>query len=200
LRSQSITTQSSPQGIRNDEPVDYLGRILAGQLLPGEIRDQDVLHAIYEWKTSRAGGMISNLESATQDSEQYVKVWEHYATRRFSNDELIEVAQMLIADLLARDRADAAMEHPAMLAIWRRCGRINRDSRTEWLVEQIRSVLPISLGFATDLFQYFGSTRHGIVGFEHRAQLRAAVVDSAHATFTDAPSLLASFGTVHDYP
>jgi hypothetical protein len=201
LRSHGFSTQSSPQGIYNDHPTDYLARILGGQLLPGEIRDQDVLRDIDAWKSSRSGRMIGNLKAATSDEDQYKKVWEHYAARRLSDDELIDVAHTMISDLLARDGADATINHPAMLAVWRRSiRRFNRDSRTEWLADQIRSALPISLGFATDLFNYFGSTKHGIVGYEHRAQLRAAVVDCARATFTDASSLLATLGTVNDYP
>jgi hypothetical protein len=201
LTSHAFTTQSSPQGIHNDEPVDYLGRILAGQLLPGELKDQDVLRDMEEWKTSRSGPMIGKLVSATSDDEQYVKVWEHYAARRLSEDELIDVAQTLIRDLLARDRADSTIQHPAMIAVWRRCNRrVERNTKTEWLADQIRSVLPASLGFGTELFQYFGSTRHGIVDADARAKLRAAVVDRAKASLTDPASLLASLGTVHEYP
>lgn len=138
----TISSQSSPQGIHNGEPVDYLGRILAGQILPGEIRDQKVLRDIEEWKRSRSGKMLETLETATPESDQYVKVWEHYA-RRISDEELIEISGVLIANVLRRLGANASMQHPAMLAVWRQSNRrMQRDANTEWLIGEIRRVLP----------------------------------------------------------
>jgi hypothetical protein len=196
----TISSQSSPQGIHNGEPVDYLGRILAGRILPGEIRDQEVLRNIEAWKSSHVGPMLEKLETATEKSDQYVKVWEHYA-RRISDEELIEIAGTLIDDVLRRLGADASMQHPAMLAVWRRCNRrIERDTQTVWLTEQIRSALPKSLGFATDLFQYWASLSHGIVSEQQRAQVRAALVDSARASFHTVDALLSSLGPQHEYP
>ncbi len=97
----TISSQSSPQGIHNGEPVDYLGRILAGQLLPGENADQKVLRDIEAWKRDRSGPMLERLKSATERSDQYVRVWEHYA-ERLSWEELIEVAGLLIDEILIR--------------------------------------------------------------------------------------------------
>src|SRR5262245_30992303 len=126
----AVSSQESLQGIHNDGPVDYLGRILAGQVLPGDIWDQEVRREIEGWKTFRPVPMIDRLTAATETSDQYADIWEHYADR-LSDDELIEITGQLIAALLQRDRADASMQHPAMLAVWRRCNRRHalRDTR-----------------------------------------------------------------------
>jgi len=195
----TISSQSSPQGIHNGEPVDYLGRILAGQLLPGEIRDQEVLRDIGAWKSSRSGPMLEKLKTATPESDQYVKLWEHYSGR-LSEDELIEITGVLIADLVNRLGADASIQHPALLAVWRRCNRRIHNSKTDWLIDQIRSVLPRSLGFATDLFQYLASRSHGIVSEEHRPRVRAALVESAREVFASPDALFSSLGAKHEYP
>jgi energy-coupling factor transporter ATP-binding protein EcfA2 len=196
----TVSSQSSPQGIHNGEPVDYLGRILAGQLLPGEIRDQDVLRDIEMWKNARSGAMLEKLATATPESDEYVAVWRHYA-HRFSFEQVIDIAGALANALLITLGANASMQHPAMGAVWRQSSRyMERDTKTAWLIEQIQTVLPTSLGFATDLFQYFGSVADGIVTGAHRAQVRAALVESARASLNTADSLLASLGSQHEVP
>ncbi len=201
LNSDSIRVgDRTPQGIHNEEPVDYLGRILAGKILPGDIRDQEVIRDIEVWKASRSGPMLEQLQRATDNSDQYVRVWEHYGTR-LSVDESIEVASALITGLLETLKADASMEHPAMLAVWRRCRRyMERDTKTDWLIQRIQLALPISLGFATDLFQYWASSSHGIVSPTHRAQVRAAVANSAGAVYQTVDALISSLGPKHEYP
>lgn len=145
--------------------------------------------------------MLAQLILASDDSEQYVKVWEHYAGPRLAYDQLIEIAGSLIRDLLGRFGSDASMGHPAMVAVWRLARRhVQRDTQTSWLIEQIQSVLPTSLGLATDLFQYWASSTHGIVSRDHRAQVRSALADVARTTFTTVDALISSLGPKHDYP
>ena len=196
---QVMSVQSSPQGIHNDGPVDYLGRMLAGQLPPGEIRDQEILRDIEGWKRSDSAQMLERLVASTPESEQYAKIWEHY-TSHLSDDQLVEIATGLIAGILNRLKGDARMKHPAMLSVWRRCtGRLPRDARTEWLIEQIRIVLPINLGFATDLFKHWASV-HGIVSAGHRDRVRIALVEKARTSFVTVDALLSSLDSVHEYP
>ena len=87
----TIPVQSLPQGIHNDGPVDYLGRILAGRIPPGEIRDQEVLRDIENWKSSGSAQMLKRLVDSTPDSSRYVEIWEQYANR-LSEDQLVEIA------------------------------------------------------------------------------------------------------------
>ena len=194
-----VSVQSLPQGIHNDEPVDYLGRILAGRIPPGEIRDQEVLKDIVSWKKSRSAQMLKRLVASTNESGQYVDIWEHYDCH-FSDDQLIEIATGLIADALNHLKANASINHPAMHAVWRRCTRrLGRDTKTDWLIDQIRIVLPISLGFATDLFYFWGSAENGIVSVEHRNRVRMALVEDARTSFANVDALLLSLGPEHEY-
>jgi hypothetical protein len=191
---------SSPQGVHIGEPVDYLARILAGRVLPGEIRDQVVLTDMRAWQECQMPTMLSELVSATSNSFQYVRVWEHHSTR-LSTEELVRAADELIAAVLNASRADASMQHPAMLAIWRQCNRrVARDSRTDWLIEKIREVLPTSLSLANGLYNYWASIPHGITSHEHRARVRLALVEQAKETFTSVRALLAALGPMDEYP
>ena len=201
----TISVQSLPQGISNDGPVDYLGRILGGRIPPREIRDQAVLGDIESWKSHGSAEMLKRLVDSTPESSRYVEIWEHY-TDRLSEDQLVDIATGLIAEVLRCLRANAsinqpATNHPAMLAVWRRSNRrLQRDTNTDWLIEQIRIVLPISLGFATDLFYFWASTENGIVSTADRERVRRALVEKAGKTFVTADALLSSLDPYHQYP
>ena len=201
LRSdQTVFVQSLPQGIHNDGPVDYLGRILAGRIPPGEILDQEVLRDIESWKSSGSAQMPQKLVASTHESTQYVDIWEHYDCH-LSDDQLVEIATGLITDGLNRLRANASINHPAMHAVWRRCNRrLWRDTKTDWLIDQIRIVLPISLGFATDLFYLWASAESGIVSGEDRNRVRIALVEEARASFVTVDALLSSLGREQECP
>jgi hypothetical protein len=199
LSSKAAPPGRTLQGIHNDDPVDYLGRILAGRILPGEIRDQDVIKDIRAWKESRSVTMVERMVVAAPTSDQYVKVWEHYS-QILSEGELVELAGTVVSEVLKRLRANASMQHPAMLAVWRRSNRrVARDSQTDWLIEQIRAAVPTSLGFATDLYQYWASVPHGVVSPEHRSRVRSAEVDAVRSSLANIASLLASLGSEHPY-
>ena len=204
LAGQTLFAQSLPQGIHNDGPADYLGRILAGRIPPGEIRDQEVLGDIENWKSHGSAEMLKRLVDSTPESSRYVEIWEHYSDR-LSEDQLVDIATGLIAEVLSRLRANAsinqpATKHPAMLAVWRRCNRrLRHDTKTDWLIEQIRIVLPTSLGFATGLFYFWASTENGIVSAADRDRVRRALVEEARKTFVTVDALLSSLGPEHEY-
>ena len=200
LAGESFFAQSLPQGIHNDGPVDYLGRILAGRIPPREIRDQEVLRDIESWKSSGSAQMLKRLVASTHEGNQYVDIWEHYDCH-LSDDQLVEIATGLITDGLNRLRANASINHPAMHAVWRRCNRrLRRDTKTDWLIDQIRIVLPISLGFATDLFYLWASAESGLVSGEDRNRVRIALVEEARASFVTVDALLSSLGREHECP
>ena len=195
----SVGRQSSPQGIHRDGPTDYLGRILAGRIAPGEIRDQEVLGDIADWKTSGTGRMFERLLDSTSESDRYVAVWEHY-DGHFTENQLMEIATRLVGEVLSRYGANASMNAPAMLATWRCCkSRVPSAVRTNWLIEKIRLVLPTSLGLANEFFRYWASVPSGNVSEDERNRARGALVEQARVSFVTAKTLLASLGPKHDY-
>ena len=201
LRSgRPVPIQALPQGIQNDGPVDYLGRILAGRILPSEIRDQEVLADIEAWEKSGAPQMLQRLLTPTAESDRYVDVWERYAYR-VSEPQLLDIATLSTAAALRHQGAKASMGAPAMIALWRCCkSRVPSGLRTDWLIEQVRRVLPTSLGLANDLFYYWASVSNGSVSEEQRNRARVALVERARESLLTGEALLASLAPEHDYP
>ena len=188
------------QGIHNDGPVDYLGRILAGRILPGETRDQDVLRDMVDWKDSDNGRMVERLFTSTTESDQYVAIWRHYGCH-LSGPELLKIATTLTNKTLEIQEANATVGTSAMLAVWHCCEkRVSRDERRDWLIERIRFALPTSLGFANELFHYCASAAHGFTTEEDRGRVRNALVEVARESFATVDVLLAALGDEHEYP
>jgi hypothetical protein len=64
-RGHAANTTTAPQGVHVAEPVDYFSRIVAEEIAPGQIRDQDVLRDIDRWKTDRGGVLVERLVAAS---------------------------------------------------------------------------------------------------------------------------------------
>jgi hypothetical protein len=178
------------QGLANDGPTDYFRRMLAEQLAPGELRDQEVLRDIERWNRDRGGPMFERLFDATDKTERYVAVWEYFATR-IETEDLYGLAERLFQETLHVDGASANMQdRPALLAVWRRLNRrrLRRES-VEWLNGQIAIALPISLRFADDLLYYWAGQR-GVVLDGGWTAVRRAMLDQARRVYATADDLL----------
>jgi hypothetical protein len=182
LTTDTIRTGSdSPQGVHVSEPVDYFRRIVAEELSPSELRDQAVLRDTDEWKATRSGPLVERLLQSSDASDEYARVWEHFADRH-TDAELMELVQLLIARIKERDGSAAAGDHRALIALWRRCNRrLRHNEHADWLQALIVDAIPVSLNLANDLF-YYWTGQHGIVDDEARASVRRAVVAAVRAT------------------
>jgi hypothetical protein len=178
------------QGVANRGPTDYFRRMLAEQLAPGELRDQEVLRDIERWNHDRGGRMFEHLFDATDRTERYVAVWAYFAAR-IETEDLYGLAERLFQETLHADGAGANMQdRPALLAVWRRLNhrRLRRES-VEWLNGQIALALPISLRFADDLLYYWAG-ESGVVLDDGWTAVRRAMLDQARRVYTTADDLL----------
>jgi hypothetical protein len=183
-------SQSSRQGVHLGGPTDYLRRILAEQMSPGELRDQEVLIDIAAWRESRVDAMPGKLLACTEEAHKYADVWEDFADE-LSESELLQLASAFICAEATERGAEGSIKRPCILAVWRLLSRrLERDKHENWLSEQIHSVLPHSLILANDLYDYFASVQHGIVSPEGRNRVRRSVLESARITFINSESLL----------
>jgi vacuolar-type H+-ATPase catalytic subunit A/Vma1 len=181
---------SSRQGVHLGAPTDYLRRILAEQIGPGELRDQEVLMDIAAWRESRADEMPRKLLACTEEAHKYADVWGYFADK-LSESELLELASAFIRAEATERGAEGSIKRPCVLAVWPLLNRrLERDKHENWLSEQIRSVLPHSLILANDLYDYFASVQHGIVSPEGMNRVRRSVLESARITFINSESLL----------
>lgn len=186
-----ITGDLSPQDASNYEPTDYFRRILSRRIAEGELRDQTVLRDVKDWRNKTSDRMIAGLVNSDEANDRYARVWEHFAPSQLAPEELPPIASEIYRRMLRREGATVLFgKAPASIAVWRRMNTARRDRWTDWLIGEIRSALPISLLFATDLYYWFGSVRHGIVSTNDRARARTALVDSARAVYSDASTLI----------
>ena len=157
--------------------MDYFRRIVAEQLDAEEVRDQVVLRDTDRWKEDRVPVMVDKLVAATATVDAYVQVWEHFSDR-CSEEELVELTTTVAERILQQDGSAASAEHPALLALWRRCNRrLSTDRYADWLLEIVMSGLSVSLHFANG-FYYYWTGEYGIVGDQQRSRIRAEVVAS----------------------
>ena len=183
-----VTSPASPQGVHVQEPVDYFSRIVAEELSPNELRDQDVLQHIERWKSGQREILVDRLVSATGDNRHYGEIWEHFSERHTEAD-LIALTELVVARLLKEGGSSAAADHPAILALWRRCNRrFQRNQHTEWLADLIVSAVPLSLSLVDGLF-YYWTGQYGIVDDAGKVAVRQSISKALRAKIRSADEL-----------
>jgi hypothetical protein len=170
-------SKDSPQGVHISEPVDYFRRIVAGELAPGEIPDQQVLGDIDRWSAGLDKTLTAQMLESTQAEDDYVSRWEHFSDRH-SEDQLIKLTDELVSAVLARDGSLADPKHPAIIALWRRCiHRIRPNERADWLRDLILRAVPVSIRMVNGLF-YFWAGDRGLVNGTAKVGIRNSIVQA----------------------
>ena len=173
----AVNVTSSPQGVHKNEPTDYFRRIVAEQVDPTELHDQEVLRDIERWQASRDVTLVDKLVSVSEENEQYTRVWEHFSFRH-SEAELMELTERVVASVLKRDGPSAQGDHGAIIALLRRCDRrLPSNQHADWLQMLILSAVPVSLHYVNDLY-YYWTGNHGIVDGAQRAAVRRAIIEA----------------------
>lgn len=192
-----IANDEGPQDICHHEPTDYFRRILAKSLGSDEVRDQQVLEDIREWRNRRSN-LLQELLASTDNNDRYAAVWEHFADRSHSNDELFRLADQVIGGLLSRDGVHARGDHPSLIAVWRRINRRGVRDRREWLQGHIVRSSRTSLNFANDLF-YYWTGQYGVVTDNDKFAVRETMVNQATTTLASAEGLIRVLSDKHPY-
>ena len=188
-RDQFQSGTESPQGAAVAEPVDYFRRIVAEQLNAGELRDQQLLADVDRWRSGEPAVLVGKMVAATGEDEAYVARWEHFAFRH-EVEELLALTDEVAARVLGRDGAATRADHPALIALWRRCNRrVQRDEHEDWLRDLILRAIPVSLNFVNDLY-YYWTGEHGIVSGASRARIREAIIGEFKARTRSATDLV----------
>ncbi len=194
----AVNVTGSLQGVHENEPTDYFRRIVVEKIGPAELRDQTVLRDIERWQASRDVALVDKLVAASEGSEQYARVWEHFSFRH-SEAELMELTERVVADVLERDGSSAEGDHSAMLVLWRRCNRRLPQGRfADWLQTLILSAVPVSLHFVNGLY-YYWTGRHGIVTDTQRTSVRRSIIEAVRDTVRTGGNLAKVLATDHPY-
>lgn len=171
----------SRQGVHIQGPVDYFARIAAEELDPNELRDQQVLQHIEQWKDGQTENLVERLVPAAGVDDHYAQVWNHLAVQSDETD-LMKLTELVVDRLLTTHGASASAEHTALLALWGKCGRLlPKNEHTQWLIDLIERAVPRSLPLVTSLF-YYWTGKSGIVDEASKAGIRDAVSSAVRTT------------------
>ena len=154
----SVTNSTrSPQGVHTSDPVDYFSRIVAEQLAPSELRDQDVLRHIELWKSGQRDILVDRLAPKMAADNHYRDVWNKFAKRHSKTDFMV-LTELVAARILKNQGSSATAEHPTLMALWRHCREsLPHSQHGQWLADLIKRAIPISLAQVNGLFYYWVS-------------------------------------------
>jgi hypothetical protein len=172
----------------------YWRRIVNEETEADQVRDQEVLHDMRDWYTSR--NLDARLVEGLVRGADYAATWEHFAEQNDSWDG--QTVLCFAGQVFARLRTDKTPrqlpDNPpdGFIVLWRRAHRIvqRNESCAEWLEAQIREAMPLSLQLVLDLYHNWASPISGIVGLEDREQIRRAVHESAQQRFQNGQALI----------
>ena len=173
----------SRQGIHIEDPVDYFARIVAEELDPNELRDQEVLQHIEQWKNGQTANLVERLVPTAGGDDHYARVWTHLAVEANETD-LIKLTELVVDRLLTIHGASASGGHPALTALWGKCERLlPKNKYTQWLIDLIERAVPRSLPLVTGLYSFW-TGKCGIVDETNKAAIRDAVSKAVRTTLT----------------
>jgi hypothetical protein len=187
---------SFPQGVLISVPTDYWSRLLTGKIDELEIRDQDVIRAMSEWKKGPEGQHYRemNLAEVLCENHVFAERFEHFAKRILTGREIRSIATQLFSWALASKRMMANQASvAAFIPLWRLALQkpLEEVEHAEWVSGEINKALPISLQLANDIFYYWGSNSESDVEMKRRSpSVRTAMVNRAIQLFANNPQAL----------
>ena len=178
------------QGISHER---YWLRIINEDIDPSHARDQSVLRDLDCWMADPSD-TSSSLLAGLCTCDDYVRVWEHLAPRiLYQNSALV---LMLAGQIISRHGSVHGMRNTSPNAIRevvfpeRAFDALRRyvnshvpkdDSTRDWLANQIRIAMPVSLSLVNDLCYDWGSIQCGILRKEDKDCIRHIVHKLAKA-------------------
>ena len=182
-----------PQCIgRKSNSTDYWGRLNAEELNNNEIQDQQILHAINEWKQDKESKVHQDhtLAEAILRVEGFSEKIEHFGVM-LTGSEVRYLAQQLFALILKgqgkrKHPSGSDDGYPGFIELWRLAYEKSIENYDEWLLQEIQKALSVSLRFANELYYYWGSEKL----IKDIAKLRSKTISKSRDIYRNVESLL----------
>jgi len=180
-----------PQGVRNSIPTDYWLRLNIEELGQMEVRDQETLHAIVNWKKDANNVHFHglSLSEALYVHKELNPKFEQFAQLFLNGQEFRKLGSSLFQIIIKEHGVKANADSCAgFISLWRLAIRRPVDDRehTDWILNEIRVVLPKSFRFANDLYYYWKSNSESDVNLKKPCQeLRELIIQEAKLLFQD---------------
>ena len=166
----------SPQGVHMRDPVDYFSRIVAEELAPTELRDQDVLQDIRRWEIDQEDSLINRLVPENAVDDHYLRVWSNLAVQLGEQD-IIDLTMAVVERALSIYGPSIELAHPALVTILEKSRLLSDPEYTNLFTWMTRISISHSLSFVNQLVAYhadnFGGGDHTV------KELRTSAADSA---------------------
>ena len=183
----------SPQGVQVSTPTDYWARFLTGESAETELRDQEVLRGIKNWKDNPDGKHFREMSifEALSGDKGFVERFEHFS-HFLSGQEIRNIASGLFAlELTTKGTIANSKSSLGFIPLWRVAISKPLDDETKhlaWVKEEVTKALPISLQLANDIYYYWSSNSIEDVKMKrYPSELRAAIVAHAKNLFSQKP-------------
>ncbi|OHB59690.1 MAG: hypothetical protein A2173_02675 [Planctomycetes bacterium RBG_13_44_8b] len=187
------------QGIADSQTTDYWKRINIGRLSTEEIGDQTILKAMKAWQENHSNkgfvhnGQTMTLADAIFQLDSLSDKIEQFGTH-FESKEICELASELFKMALEKDGNKAEEGTcPCFTNLWRLYHKKNciKTEHENWLIDEIKKALDISLHFSIDLYYYWRhTTNHSVQSKEATPELRKKVVEIFREKFEGKPENL----------
>ncbi len=188
----------SPQGVHIEDPVDYFSRIVAEELGPEELRDQEVLRHIEQWKTGRVEPLVIRLVPERGVDEHYARVWQRFAGQPDA-EQMIKLTDLVVDRLLSIHGSSASGSHPALSVLWFECERsIPKDQYSDWLTSLINRSIPQSLTLASEILSY-GTNQASVLDENAKETLRHSVAEAVRSILKSPQDLVRALSKNHPY-
>jgi len=184
---------SVSQGIEVASPTDYWRRYLSEEIAPNEIRDQEVLYTLKQWKANPTNSRFRDLsiQTALCESNDFTDKVEQFALFVLNGDDIRQLAASLFEKALELQGVSTNSDNiPGFLSLWRKAIRspIDEQEHLKWVYEQIENALPKSLRFANEIYYYWSrNSEFDIHDEQNRVQLRMKVIEKAKTIFNNEP-------------
>ncbi len=147
-----------PQGVNVYSPTDYWLRANY-ELIQGEISDQEILHAMKEWKNVGSAQLKKmSIANALYSIEGCSDKMEQFASNVLDGYDFRKIASSLF-DVILKENKSCASEKKAeaFTSLWRLTihSPVDQKQHDKWVLDEIDKALSISLNFANDIYYLY---------------------------------------------
>ena len=190
--------QLVPQGVQIAEPTDYWLRLNIEELIENEVRDQETLKAILEWKKDFYGRHFRGLSltEALFGCAEFAPKFEQFAQGLLDGKDFRKLASCVFAKMIIEQGVKANADGCAgFIPLWRLAIRspIDEDEHKDWIIKEIISAIPKSLRLANDLYYYWRHNSQADINIKrYRQDLRDPIIKQSKLLFEKVPNILSN--------
>lgn len=181
------------QTLQVASPTDYWSRMLSEELFENEIKDQDVLHILVNWKKDPSYEKVreSSLPYILARSEVFADKIEQLSRFILDGNDIRKLSSLVLQEGVSEHGVSACSNNiPGFIPLWRQGVRnpIDEIEHLQWLYNQMSILLPKSLRLSNDVYYYWKSNSESDIHLRvTRPDLRKKIILLAKELFSDEP-------------